>query len=177
MTIETRHAPLTPGHTETRFAVLRSIVDEEWLPAPLLDSRAEADSYARGFHEACEMLRTSASIYVLDLSTGHIDDLDTLDDSDLAALKVFVAEAFGIDLDGNGEEDNETQDPPETIDALWHRLGKPARMVNRAADQQITNIEGGEDGMLWGRISLLSNPKVVARTPFLSGSAEGWEVG
>ena len=81
-----------------RYAILRSIVDGEWLPAPILDTKPEATAYMLGFDAACEALGTGASVLILDLSTGHVDGLDMLDDGDYDALKVFVAEAFGIDL-------------------------------------------------------------------------------
>lgn len=104
MSTETRFAPLTEGHTDNRFAVLRSLVEGEWLPAPILDTRAEADGYARGFLEACQRLRVDAITLVLDLSTGEMDDLDTVDEGDLAALRAMLAEEFGVD-GGSSEQE------------------------------------------------------------------------
>lgn len=104
MATETRFAPLTESHADNRFAVLRSLVEDEWLLAVLLDTRAEADSYARGFYEACRRLRVDAITLVLDLSTGEIDDLDTVDEGDLAALRAMLAEDFGVGPAGSPEE-------------------------------------------------------------------------
>ena len=56
-----------------RYAILRSIVDGEWLPAPILDTKPEATAYMLGFDAACEALGTGASVLILDLSTGHVD--------------------------------------------------------------------------------------------------------
>lgn len=113
MTIDTKAAPLTAGHTDNRFAVLRSIVEGEWMPAPVFDTRTEADSYARGFGEACEVLGTGASVLVLDLSTGKVDDLDTIDEDDYDALLAFVAEAFGIHIDGEEVDMVEVEEDDE----------------------------------------------------------------